>query len=125
MALTFQGNSPFSQRDVRETPAATSSSSSSSTIIAPIGSIVAWLKSFTNTPQALPTGWMEADGSAINDADSVYNGQNAPDLNGNEFIRGAATSGGTGGGTTGASLPCCWPVSCGNTGPPRSARSLR
>ncbi len=92
----------FGQQDVRETPASTSSSTSSTSILAPVGSIMAWLKSFTNTPQALPDGWMEADGSAISDADSVYNGQNAPDLNGNEFVKGAATSGGTGGGTTGA-----------------------
>lgn len=90
----------FEQSDVRETPAGTSSSTSSSTIIAPIGTILPWLKSFTNTPQALPTGWMEADGSAISDAESVYDGQNAPDLNGGEFIRGAATSGGTGGSDT-------------------------
>ncbi len=92
----------FEQRDVRETPAGSSSSTSSTNILAPIGSIMAWLKSFTNTPAVLPTGWMEADGSAISDVDSVYNGQNAPDLNGDEFIKGAATSGGTGGGTTGA-----------------------
>ena len=91
----------FEQRDVRETPAGTSSSTSSTSILAPVGSIMAWLKSFTNTPPSLPDGWMEADGSAISDVDSVYNGQNAPDLNGNEFVRGAATSGGTGGGTTG------------------------
>ncbi len=90
------------QGDVRETPAGSSTSTSSTSILAPIGSIMPWLKSFTNTPATLPTGWMEADGSAISDADSVYNGQNAPDLNGNEFVRGAATSGGTGGGTTGA-----------------------
>ena len=89
----------FEQRDVRETPSS-SSSSSTTTNTAPIGAIIAWLKSYTNTPAALPTGWMEADGSAINDADSVYNGQNAPDLNGGEFIRGAATSGGTGGSDT-------------------------
>ena len=59
----------FEQRDVRETPSA--STSSSSTIIAPIGTILPWLKSYTNTPQALPTGWVECDGSAVSDADSV------------------------------------------------------
>jgi len=88
------------QDDVRETPSATSSSSSSSTIIAPIGTILPWLKSYTNTPQALPTGWVECDGSVISDADSVYDGQTLPDLNGGEFVRGAATSGGTGGAAT-------------------------
>ena len=99
MTLNF-GENLFQRRDVRETPAGTSTSTSSTSIIAPIGSIMAWLKSFANTPQVLPTGWMEADGSAINDADSVYDGQNAPDLNGGEFIRGAGTSGGTGGSDT-------------------------
>ena len=102
MVLSLGGGGLFTQQDVRETPAGTSSSTSSTSILAPVGSIMAWLKSFTNTPATLPDGWMEADGSAISDVDSVYNGQNAPDLNGNEFIRGAATSGGTGGGTTGA-----------------------
>jgi len=90
----------FHQSDVRETPAGTSSSTSSTSILAPIGTILAWLKSYANTPQELPTGWMEADGSAISDADSVYNGQNAPDLNGGEFLRGFTTSGGTGGSDT-------------------------
>lgn len=99
MPLNF-GENLFQRRDVRETPAGSSTSTSSTSIIAPIGSIMAWLKTYANTPQVLPTGWMEADGSAINDADSVYNGQNAPDLNGGEFIRGAATSGGTGGSDT-------------------------
>lgn len=94
------GGGLFGQRDVRETPATTSSSSSSTSILAPIGAIIAWLKSYANTPQALPTGWMECDGSAINDADSPFDGQNAPDLNGGEFIRGDATSGGTGGSDT-------------------------
>lgn len=90
----------FTQRDVRETPAGTSSSTSSSTIIAPIGTIMAWLKSYTNTPQTLPTGWVECDGSVVNDADSVYNTQTLPDLNGGEFLRGDTTSGGTGGSAT-------------------------
>lgn len=100
MVLDLQDNKLFKQKDVRETPAGTSSSTSSTSILAPIGSIMPWLKSFTNTPGTLPTGWMEADGSAISDADSVYNGQNAPDLNGGEFMRGFTTSGGTGGSDT-------------------------
>lgn len=66
-------------------------------VVSPIGAVVAWLKSFTNTP-ALPTGWVECDGSVLSDGDSVYNGQTLPDLNGNNnFIRGNSTSGGTGG----------------------------
>lgn len=67
-------------------------------VMAPIGSVVSWLKSFTNTPQTLPTGWVECDGAVLSDADSVYNGQTLPDLNGdNSFLRGSSTSGSTGG----------------------------
>lgn len=89
----------FEQRDVRETPSA--SATASSTIIAPIGTIMAWLKSYTNTPQTLPTGWVECDGAILSDADSVYDGQVIPNLNGNNnFVRGNSTSGGTGGSST-------------------------
>lgn len=64
---------------------------------APIGSIISWLKTFTNTP-ALPGGWVECNGQSLSDAESVYNGQTIPDLNGdNRFMRGNSTSGGTGG----------------------------
>ncbi len=64
----------------------------------PIGSVVAWLKTYTNTPQTLPAGWHECDGSVLSDAASVYNGQTLPNLNGsNYFLRGNSTSGGTGG----------------------------
>lgn len=87
----------FIQRDVRETPTTVLTAAEA----VPIGAILPWLKSFTNTP-SLPTGFVECDGSVLSDADSVYNGETLPDLNGNEFVRGAATSGGTGGGTTGA-----------------------
>jgi len=67
-------------------------------VLPPVGSIVAWLKSFTNTPQTLPTGWVEADGSVLSDADSVYDGQTLPNLNvENRFLRGRGASGGTGG----------------------------
>lgn len=63
----------------------------------PIGSVTAWLKSYTNTP-ALPDGWVECNGQVLDDADSVYDGQTIPDLNGDaRFLKGAATSGGTGG----------------------------
>jgi len=68
-------------------------------VFMPIGSIIAWAKTYTNTP-ALPEGWVECDGSVLSDADSVYNGQTLLDLNGGEFLRGAATSGGTGGGAS-------------------------
>ena len=69
------------------------------TPITPIGAVIAWLKSFTNTPN-LPDGWVECDGSVLSDADSVYNGQTLPDLNGGEFLEGRATSGDTGGSAT-------------------------
>ena len=68
-------------------------------VLPPVGAVIAWLKSFTNTPATLPTGWVECDGSTLSDADSVYNGQTLPDLNGGEFLRGNSTSGGTGGST--------------------------
>ncbi len=62
-------------------------------IISPIGAIVAWHKSFANTP-ALPAGWVECDGSVLSDSASVYDGQTIPDLNGDgAYIKGAATSG--------------------------------
>jgi hypothetical protein len=68
--------------------------------IVPIGSVVAWLKSYTNTP-ALGAGWVECNGQVLSDATSVYNGQTIPDLNGtgvgnHRFLRGQNTSGGTG-----------------------------
>jgi len=68
--------------------------------LCPIGTIVAWLKNYTNTP-SLPEGWVECNGQVINDAESPYNGQTAPNLNGNNrFLRGNTTSGGTGGSET-------------------------
>jgi len=61
--------------------------------IIPVGSIIAWHKSFTNTP-ALPDGWVECNGQVLSDADSVYNGQTIPNLNGDgRFLRGSSTSG--------------------------------
>lgn len=74
--------------------------------IVPVGGVVAWLKSYTNTP-ALPSEYVECNGQALTgggaDAQSVYNGQTIPDLNGvtnvanHRFLRGQAASGGTGG----------------------------
>jgi microcystin-dependent protein len=69
-------------------------------ILAPIGSVTAWLKSYANTP-ALPAGWVECNGQALSDSESPYNGQNMPNLNGDHrFLRGNATSGGAGGAET-------------------------
>ena len=68
--------------------------------LVPIGSVIAWLKTYTNTP-ALPNNFVECDGSVLDDGDSVYDTQTLPDLNGdNRFMRGDATSGGTGGSNT-------------------------
>lgn len=69
--------------------------------VSPIGSIVGWHKSFTNTP-ALPDGWVECNGQVLNDSDSVYNGNTIPNLNASgggerRFLRGYTASGGTGG----------------------------
>lgn len=64
----------------------------------PIGSIIAWLKTYTNTPQTLPVGWMECHGGTVIDPVSPYYGQTLPNLmDNNYFLRGASTSGGTGG----------------------------
>jgi hypothetical protein len=69
-------------------------------VLPPIGAVMAWLKSYTNTP-ALPAGWVECNGQTLSDADSVYNGQVIPNLNSaNRFLRGNTTSGSTGGAET-------------------------
>jgi len=66
-------------------------------VSAPVGSIVAWAKSITGVP-SIPSGWVECDGSVLSDSDSLLNGETIPDLNGNNnYLRGASSSGGTGG----------------------------
>lgn len=77
---------------------------SEATAFAPTGCVMAWLKSYTNTP-ALPDSWVECNGQVLSDAKSPYNGQTIPDLNGTTdtdklFLRGATSSGGTGGSAT-------------------------
>ena len=68
--------------------------------IVPIGSIIAWAKSITGAPPLLPN-FVQCDGQTLSDGDSPLNGQVIPDLNGgNKFLRGASTSGGTGGKST-------------------------
>jgi len=63
--------------------------------IVPVGTVLSWLKSFTNTP-ALATEFVECNGQTLSDAGSVYNTQTIPDLNGfitpftKRFLRGAA-----------------------------------
>ena len=66
----------------------------------PIGGIVPWAKTLSGVPN-LAEGWVECDGAVLVDALSPLNGQTIPDLNGdNRFMRGASTSGGTGGSET-------------------------
>jgi len=49
----------------------------------------------------IPSGWVECSGQTLSDAESVLNGIVIPNLNGqNRFLRGNATSGGTGGSET-------------------------
>lgn len=66
----------------------------------PVGAVIAWLKTFTNTP-ALPTGWVECNGQTLDDGESPYNGLVVPDLNGaagtGRFLRGGTESGSVGG----------------------------
>lgn len=58
-------------------------------ILVPIGSVVAWLKSLTGVPQLLPEGFVECDGSVINNVGSPLNGTTIPDLNSvNQFFEG-------------------------------------
>ena len=62
-----------------------------------IGGVFAWLKSMVGVP-SLPPEYQECDGSAITDPLSPMVGQNTPDLNSTQrFLRGAATSGASGG----------------------------
>jgi len=49
--------------------------------VVPVGVIIAWHKSFANTP-ALPDGWVECNGQTLSDGDSPYDGQVIPNLNG-------------------------------------------
>jgi len=68
--------------------------------VLPIGGVVAWVKSFPNTPP-LPSSFVECNGQTLSDSNSPYNGRTIPDLNGSSgterFLRGQTTSGGTGG----------------------------
>ena len=65
--------------------------------LVPIGGIIPFLKSYTNTP-AMPSNFVECNGQVLSDAASVYNGQTIPNLNTvQSFLRGSSTSGTTGG----------------------------
>ena len=65
--------------------------------LVPVGGVVAWLKSLTGTPM-LAGEYVECNGQALSDAQSDYNGNLIPNLNGasagvQRFLRGSATSG--------------------------------
>ena len=68
--------------------------------IVPIGTIVAWHKTFANVP-ALPSYFVECNGQVLADAQSPLDGQTIPNLNGlGHFLRGAAVSGAVQGDST-------------------------
>ena len=63
--------------------------------IVPVGAVLSWLKDYTNTP-ALSGDFVECNGQTLSDADSVFNGQVIPDLNGDaRFLYGHSASGST------------------------------
>lgn len=70
------------------------------------GTIKAWHKSLTGMPSNMLTAfWKECDGAAISDAESPFDGQSLPNLNGTTdatriFIRGSTTSSNTLGGAS-------------------------
>lgn len=70
--------------------------------LVPIGSIVAWAKSFAGVPAlAVDTLFVECNGQVLADAASLLDGQTMPDLNVTKrFLRGSATSGTTAGADT-------------------------
>jgi hypothetical protein len=66
-------------------------------VVAPVGSIMAWLKNLAGVP-ALPGTWAECNGQTLDDPESPLHGQVLPALNTEQrFLRGAAISGGVGG----------------------------
>ena len=69
----------------------------------PIGSIVAWHPSLGGVPGTLPAGWVACNGQTLDDSESPLDGQTMPSLNStldtqSRYLRGASSSGGTGGG---------------------------
>jgi hypothetical protein len=68
--------------------------------VVPIGGILPFHKSLSGVP-SLPVNFVECNGQTLSDGASPLNGQVIPDLNGSSgskrFLRGATTSGGTGG----------------------------
>lgn len=68
--------------------------------LVPIGVAYPWFKSMPGVP-ALPGNFVECNGQVLADAESPLDGQTIPNLNGaGLFLRGASTSGSTGGSET-------------------------
>ena len=68
--------------------------------IVPIGGIVPWAKNLAGVPPLTNENklFVECNGQVLDDSDSPLDGTTIPNLNGgNRFMRGNATSGGTGG----------------------------
>lgn len=73
--------------------------------VVPLGFVGGWLKSFAGVPALALQGrneWIEANGQTVTDGTSPLSGKVLPDLNGSlsgiqRFLRGATTSGSTGG----------------------------
>ncbi|MCE9614404.1 MAG: hypothetical protein K8T26_09015 [Lentisphaerae bacterium] len=100
-AVQVQGgptSAPKADMTVASAPAETG------VLLAPIGAIVAWANVFTNMPP-LPRGWVPCNGQPVMDTESPLHGQLVPNLNAaggveGRFLRGAPSSGMTGGSTT-------------------------
>jgi hypothetical protein len=59
--------------------------------LVPIGGVIAWLKSFTNVP-TLPDEYAELNGQVLSDAQSPFDGQTLPNLEGSAELCPALTS---------------------------------
>ena len=67
--------------------------------LVPIGTVLPWLKSYTNTPM-LDSKFVECNGQTLSDSESVFDGQVIPNLNNpvdtglkGQFLRGHTVSG--------------------------------
>jgi len=83
------------------TMATTSTASPSDSPHVPIGAIIPWAKNLTGV-QSLSDDFVECSGQTLNDTESPLHGQVIPNLNGfdggrQRFLRGATSSGNTGG----------------------------
>ncbi len=67
----------------------------SSSIVVPVGGILAWHKNLPGVP-ALPSNFVECNGQLLDDPDSPLDGQTIPNLNGqNRILEGHTASGAT------------------------------